>query len=43
MTIDLKPEIPAGLTTLAATHGLTVEDYLKELVENEHSPSRWLS
>jgi hypothetical protein len=35
MTIDLKPEIVAGLAAVAATHGLSVEDYLKELIESE--------
>jgi hypothetical protein len=35
MTIHLKPDVAAGLTALAAIHGLSVEDYLKDLVEKE--------
>jgi hypothetical protein len=31
----LKPEIVAGLAALAATHSLSVEDYLKDLIEKE--------
>jgi hypothetical protein len=35
MTLDLKPEIAAALQALAAEQGLSVEDYLKQLVERE--------
>jgi hypothetical protein len=35
MTLDLKPEIAAALKSLAAARGLSVEDYLQELVENQ--------
>lgn len=39
MTLNLNPEIGAGLTALAAARGLSVEDYLRELVEREAPPS----
>ena len=35
MTLDVKPEIAAALETLAAAKGLSVEDYLQQLVENQ--------
>jgi hypothetical protein len=35
MTLDVKPEIVAALETLASAKGLSVEDYLKQLVENQ--------
>ena len=37
MTLHLRPEIAAGLETLANAQGLSVEDYLKQLVERELS------
>jgi len=37
MTLHLRPEIAAGLKALATAHGLSVEDYLKQLVERELS------
>jgi hypothetical protein len=35
MTFDLKPEIAAALEALASAKGLSVEDYLEQLVERE--------
>jgi hypothetical protein len=35
MTLDIRPEIAEGLKALAAAHGLSVEDYLQQLVERE--------
>ncbi len=35
MTLDLKPEIAAALEALASTQGLSVEDYVEQLVERE--------
>ena len=35
MTLELRPETAAGLETLASAHGLSIEDYLHELVERE--------
>jgi hypothetical protein len=35
MTLDVKPEIAAALEALAAAQGLSVEDYLQQLVEKE--------
>jgi hypothetical protein len=35
MTLDVKPEIAAALEALAAAKGLSVEDYLEQLVEKE--------
>jgi hypothetical protein len=35
MTLHLKSDIATGLTTLAAAHGLSVEEYLRQLVERE--------
>jgi hypothetical protein len=35
MTLDVKPEIAAALEALAAANGLSVEDYLEQLVEKE--------
>jgi hypothetical protein len=39
MTLHLRPEIASGLETLANAQGLSVEDYLKQLVERELSPN----
>src|SRR6266436_3892378 len=35
MTLDLRPEIAAALEALASAKGLSVEDYLEQLVENQ--------
>jgi hypothetical protein len=35
MTLDLRPEIAAGLEALASAQGLSVEDYLQWLVARE--------
>ena len=35
MTLDLKPEIAAALAALASAQGLSVEDYLEQLVKKE--------
>src|SRR5712664_981319 len=35
MTLDVKPEIAAALEALASAKGLSVEDYLEKLVENQ--------
>src|SRR5712664_1135038 len=35
VTLDVKPEIAAALEALASAEGLSVEDYLEELVENQ--------
>jgi hypothetical protein len=35
VTLDIKPEIAAALEALASAHGLSVEDYLEQLVEKE--------
>jgi hypothetical protein len=35
MTLDLKPKIAAALEALASAKGLSVEDYLEQLVEKE--------
>ena len=35
MTLDLRPDIAAGLETLASAQGLSVEDYLQRLVARE--------
>jgi hypothetical protein len=35
MTLDLKPELAAALETLASAKGLSVEEYIEELVEHE--------
>jgi hypothetical protein len=35
MTLDVKPEIAAALQALASAKGLSVEDYLEQLVENQ--------
>lgn len=35
MTLELCPEVAAGLETIASANGLSVEDYLRELVERE--------
>jgi len=35
MTLDVRPEIVAALEALASAKGLSVEDYLEQLVENQ--------
>ena len=35
MTLDLRPEIAQGLEALASAQGLSVEDYLQQLVARE--------
>jgi hypothetical protein len=35
MTLRVKPEIAAALEALASAQGLSVEDYLEQLVERE--------
>lgn len=35
MTIDLNPDIAAGLTAVAGIHGLSVEGFLRELIAKE--------
>ncbi|MFY9691697.1 MAG: hypothetical protein WA369_17670 [Candidatus Acidiferrales bacterium] len=35
MTLDIKPEIAAALEALASAKGLSVEDYLEQLVGKE--------
>jgi hypothetical protein len=35
MTLEVKPEIAAALKALASAKGLSVEDYLEQLVEKE--------
>ncbi len=35
MTLDVKPEVAAALEALASARGLSVEDYLEQLVEKE--------
>ena len=35
MTLDVKPEVAAALEALASAQGLSVEDYLEQLVEHE--------
>ncbi len=35
MTLDVKPKIAAALEALASARGLSVEDYLEQLVEKE--------
>lgn len=35
VTLELYPDLAAGLTALAASQGLSVEDYLQRLVERE--------
>jgi hypothetical protein len=35
MTLDVKPKIAAALEALASAKGLSVEDYLEQLVEKE--------
>ena len=39
MTLEVKPEIAAALEALASAKGLSVEDYLGQLVEKELPPS----
>jgi len=38
MMLDVKPEIAAALEALASAKGLSIEDYLAQLVENELPP-----
>ena len=35
MTLDVRPEIAAALEALASAQGLSVEEYLEQLVERE--------
>jgi hypothetical protein len=35
MTLDLRPEIAAALEALVSSKGLSVEDYIEQLVEHE--------
>jgi hypothetical protein len=35
MTLEVKPEIAAALEALASAKGLSVEEYLEQLVENQ--------
>jgi hypothetical protein len=35
VTLDIKPEIAAALEALASANGLSVEDYLEQLVQKE--------
>lgn len=35
MTIEVKPELAAALEALASAHGLSVQDYLEQLVQKE--------
>ncbi len=35
MTLDVKPEVAASLEALASAKGLSVQDYLEQLVQNE--------
>jgi hypothetical protein len=37
VTLNLKPELEAGLLAQAQATGLTLEDYLQQLVEREVS------
>ncbi len=46
MTLDVKPEIAAALEALASAKGMSLEDYLEQLVENQLPPkledeARW--
>ena len=46
MTLNLKSDVAAALESLAAAQGLSVEDYLQQLVERElpaltTEPSPW--
>jgi hypothetical protein len=38
MMLDVKPEVAAALEALASAQGLSVEDYLEQLVERELLP-----
>lgn len=38
MTLDVKPEVAAALQSLATAKGLTVEEYLEQLVKKELPP-----
>ncbi len=35
ITIELRPEIEAGLAALAASHGMALHDYLQHLIEEQ--------
>lgn len=39
MTLEVKPEVAAALEALASAAGLSVEDYLQQLVEKQLPPS----
>jgi hypothetical protein len=38
MTLDVRPEVAAALEALASTKGLSVEEYLEQLVQKELPP-----
>jgi hypothetical protein len=40
ITIELPPEIEAGLAALAAEQGMTLPDYLQHLLEEQVSPRK---
>jgi hypothetical protein len=40
VTIELKPEIEAGLAALAAAHGLALPQYVQRVLENQVTPGR---
>lgn len=40
MTLDVKPEVAAALQSLASAKGLSVEEYLEQLVKKELPPSQ---
>ena len=40
MTLNLTSDIAAGLTIIAAARGLSVEDYLRQIVEHELATAR---
>jgi hypothetical protein len=40
MTLNLESDIAAGLATIASVRGLTVEEYLRQLVEHELAAAR---
>jgi hypothetical protein len=41
VTINLKPEVEAGLSAQAHANGMTVEDYLQSIVELVVLPAPW--
>jgi len=43
ITIELPPEIEAGLTALAAEQGMALPDYLKHLLEEQVPPRKAVS